>query len=114
MHINRSLSNPSLIHMALTSQGSLRQGSGTAKEKYIWDSIASKIRTLNCHILEQLNPSPTVNGARHEQVKLSLSKPSLLQSAFGSQGTNKHGSGTRIKYVHTRSIKKRLDFVIIF
>ena len=55
-----------------------------------------------------------MNGARHEQVKVSLSKPSLLQSAFGSHGPDEHGSGTKIKYVHARSIKKRLNFVILF
>ena len=45
-------------------------------------------------IPEQLNPSPTVNGAWHEQVKFPLSNPSLTQRALGSQGVDRHGSGT--------------------
>ena len=45
-------------------------------------------------VLEQLNPSPTVNGAWHEQVKFPLNKLSLIQSALGSQGEDKQGSGT--------------------
>ena len=51
----------------------------------------------NSHILEQLKPSPTVNGLKHEQVKFALSKLSLTQSALRSQGVDKHGSGTEIK-----------------
>ena len=56
-----------------------------------------KIRLLqlaNIFILEQLNPSPTVNGVRHEQVKFPLSKPSLSHSALVSHGRDKQGSGT--------------------
>ena len=45
-------------------------------------------------IPEQLNPSPTVNGGRHVQLKFSLSKPSLSQRALTSQGSLRQGSGT--------------------
>ena len=41
-----------------------------------------------------MNPSPTVKGARQVQVKASLSRPSLSHLALGSQGTERHGSGT--------------------
>ena len=46
------------------------------------------------HLLEQLKPSPVVNGAWHVQVKFALSNPSRSQRALGSQGPDKHGSGT--------------------
>ena len=45
---------------------------------------------------EQLNPSPSVKGGLHEQVKLSLSNPSRSHLALGSQGSLRHGSGTEI------------------
>ena len=38
------------------------------------------------NLLEQLEPSPMVNGAKHVQEKLALSNPSLSQTALGSQG----------------------------
>ena len=44
-------------------------------------------------LLEQLNPSPSVNGSLHEHVKFALSSP-LSQSAFISHGSLSHGSGT--------------------
>ena len=48
----------------------------------------------------QLNPSPSVNGAWHVQVKFPLSNPSLSQTAFASQGMDKQGSGTdNIAYI---------------
>ena len=56
--------------------------------------IISTDDEANRHILEQLKPSPTVNGLKHEQVKFALSKFSLTQSALRSQGVDKHGSGT--------------------
>ena len=43
---------------------------------------------------EQLKPFPSVNGDRHVQVKLSVSKPSLSQTALISQGSLRQGSGT--------------------
>ena len=46
------------------------------------------------YLLEQLKPSPAVNGDRHVQVKFALSNPSRSQRALGSQGPDKHGSGT--------------------
>ena len=46
------------------------------------------------HVLEQLKPSPAVKGDRHVQVKFALSNPSRSQRALGSQGPDKHGSGT--------------------
>ena len=45
-------------------------------------------------LLEQLKPSPTVNGDRHVQVKSPLNIPSLSQRALGSHGSSRHGSGT--------------------
>ena len=45
-------------------------------------------------LLEQLNPSPSVNGYLHEHVKFALSSPSLSQSACISHGALSHGSGT--------------------
>ena len=56
---------------------------------------------LISHLLEQLKPLPTVNGGRHEQVKFSLRNPSLSQSALGSQGSDRHGSGTEVGKVLT-------------
>jgi hypothetical protein len=94
-----SVNNPSLIQMALTSQGSLRQGSGTVYEEKSLTYV--QFRTVHSYnivaislLLVQLNPSPTVNGAWHKQLKLPLNKLSLTQSALGSQGIDKHGSGT--------------------
>ena len=54
----------------------------------------SLLQLADILILEQLNPSPTVNGVRHEQVKFPLSKPSLSHSALVSHGRDKQGSGT--------------------
>lgn len=49
---------------------------------------------MSVYVLEQSNPSPTVNGAWHEQVKFPLNKFSLIHCALGSHGKDKHGSGT--------------------
>ena len=93
MQVKLSVSSPSLSQLALTSQGSLRQGSGT-----VYNNTSSNLshHEAGSHsvILEQVNPSPTVNGAWHEQLKFSLSKPSLTQSALGSHSADIHGSGT--------------------
>ena len=35
---------------------------------------------------EQLKPFPSMNGGRHVQVKVSVSIPSLIQTALRSQG----------------------------
>ena len=45
-------------------------------------------------LLEQLNPSPSVNGSLHEHVKFALSSPCLSQSALILHGSQSHGSGT--------------------
>ena len=63
-----------------------------AHEYVHFPSYESKIRD----ILEQLNPSPSVNGSLHVHVKFGLSNPSLVQSAFTSHGIFKQGSGTII------------------
>ena len=96
------VSNPSLSQMALTSQGSLRQGFGTI-EKSNWnqDAINHVAKSAKLSVVissrkvpEQLKPFPTVNGARHIQMKFLFSKFSLWQSALGSQGSDRQGSGT--------------------
>ena len=63
------------------------------EEKFICMIVSSPC-TVIVLLLAQLNPSPTVNGAWHEQLKFPLNKLSLTQSALGSQGTERHGSGT--------------------
>ena len=52
------------------------------------------IISYNLILLEQLNPSPSVNGSLHEHVKFALSSPSLSQSALISHGSLSHGFGT--------------------
>ena len=54
-------------------------------------------------LLEQLNPSPSVNGYLHEHVKFALSSPSLSQSALMSHGALSHGSGTINFYKATQN-----------
>ena len=101
MQVKLLESSPSLSQMALMSQGSFRQGSGTAfKKKKLY--LAGITKLTASHILEQLNPSPSVNGAWHEQVKFALSNPSLMQIAFGSQGVDRHGSGTETKFIELK------------
>ena len=60
-------------------------------------------------ILMQLNPSPTVNGAWHEQLKFPLNKLSLTQSALGSQGIDKQGSGTGRQLIIKAFTKSHLN-----
>ena len=55
---------------------------------------ATHLISYSLILLEQLNPSPSVNGSLHEHVKFALSTPSLSQSALISHGSLSHGSGT--------------------
>ena len=48
---------------------------------------------------EQLNPSPMMNGSLHVHVKSALSSPSLVQSALGSHGSDRQGSGTVVNNI---------------
>jgi len=91
VHVKLELSNPSLVQLALASQGLDRHGSGTTKSIIQWRH--KDIHQL-WHILEQLKPSPTMNGSTQVHVKLELSNPSLVQLALASQGIDKQGSGT--------------------
>ena len=84
------LSKPSLSHAAFTSQGWSKQGSGTV----ITLLIKEQTQHYDNNVHEQLNPSPSVNGSKHLHVKLALSNPSLVQSAFTSHGSDRQGSGT--------------------
>ena len=45
-------------------------------------------------IPEHMNPSPSVNGSLHVQLKFAARGPSLVQSAFSSHGSDRQGSGT--------------------
>ena len=45
-------------------------------------------------IPEHMNPSPTVNGSLHVQLKFAVRRPSLVQLAFTSHGSDRQGSGT--------------------
>ena len=101
--------------MALTSQGLLRQGSGTVSlicMTIILLSLQSPHVDYITHLVTpvQLNPSPTVNGAWHKQLKLPLNKFSLTHSALGSQGIDKHGSGTDCSNKNMKSSKLKCSY----
>ena len=49
---------------------------------------------MNYFLPAQLNPSPTVNGSLHVQLKFAVRGPSLVQSALSSHGFDRQGSGT--------------------
>ena len=109
-HLKLALSSPSLSQLALISHGSLSHGSGTINFYNVIDFVIMiygvhymnmtrailplTIISYNLILLEQLNPSPSVNGSLHEHVKFALSSPSLSQSALISHGSLSHGSGT--------------------
>ena len=85
------LSNPSLSHTAFWSHGVSLQGSGTI---YVYNIAATTEVSKFKYVLEQLNPSPSVKGSTQVQLKFELSNPSLLHTAFSSQGLDRQGSGT--------------------
>ncbi len=89
VHVKFGLSNPSLLQSALASHGPIRQGSGTmyVRMNYGWHRICG-------HLLEQVDPSPTVNGSLHVHIKSGLSNPALTQLALTSHGFERQGSGT--------------------
>ena len=58
------------------------------------DSCGYIILLANYFLPEQLNPSPSVNGCLHVQLKFADRGPSLVQSAFSSHGFDRQGSGT--------------------
>ena len=103
--LNREFNKLCLVQSALTSHGSLIQGSGTAWGMKIFTHKLLEDQ-YRAHIPMQENPSP-VNPGLHTQVKFGESGFSCAQLALGSQGPSRHGSGT--VEIHNQSQKVYTD-----